>query len=353
MNPQYERFNERLEQSLNENRSGMRQESGAGASGGQQTEEEDLLDLARQFQATSHVRVDPVFAAELERRVLRHALTRPQTAGGWSLAQFWRLHRALALAVSLVLVLVLLGAGVFALAVRTTNPASPLYGLGHWQHSTPATATPSATSVDRATVDLQTARQQLLALQNVANPTQTDAYVRDLASFDTQLARATSLINALPAGDEKMLLTTQLTQLKGDARQKLHGWLGKLSAVAGAATTSELGRLGETVPHVSSASIVLPAHPQGSATIRVTGNGIQVGARLLVDGKVIPITGAFQGGQVIFVLTWGSEKHPHTLGIVNPDGTVAQTTNVTISTASKNGNGNGNGKGQGKEVCCP
>lgn len=345
MNPQYEQFDEQLEQLMKGYMPGANRESDARLEAGQQmeaTEVEDLLHLARQVQTTSHVRVDPVFAAELERRVLRHALTRPQATHHGPLVQFWHLHRALALTTILLLALTLLGAGVFALAAHTTSPANPLNGLGHWQQSAHDTAT--ASSADHATVDLQAARQSLLALQNVANSTQTSAYVQDLASFDAQLTRATGSINALPAGDEKTLLNSQLSQLKGEARQKLHGWLHALAAAAGVATTSELGRLGELVPQVSSASIVLPAHPKGNALIHVMGSGFQPGARLLVDGKVVSVTGTLQNGQMVFILTWTGEKHPHTLGIVNPDGTVAQTDHVTITTTSKNGNGNGNGK---------
>ncbi|HEX7734884.1 MAG TPA: hypothetical protein VF458_08475 [Ktedonobacteraceae bacterium] len=337
MNPQYERFNEQLEQSIKGSMPGAER---AGDASAEEVQGAELLRLARQFQETPHLRVDPVFAAQLERRMLRHALTRPRTARGWSLVQFWRLHRALA--ISMLLVLLLLGAGVLALVARTTNPASPLYGLGHWSQQ--ARSTPTAAPADLAAADLQTARLRLLALQNVANATQTGTYVQGLASFVTQLARATGSINALPAGDEKTLLSTQLAQLKGDARQKLRGWLRTLTPAASAATTSELGRLGESIPQVSSASIVLPAHPRGNATVRVTGSGLQPGARLLVDGKLISVAGTLQNGQMVFVLTWTSEKHPRTLGIVNPDGTAAQTSNVTVTTASKNSNGNGQGK---------
>jgi len=345
MNPQDERFNEQLERALKESTPGAGQVSNVGASADQQSavaEDADLLHLARQLQEAPHIRADPVFTVQLEQRMLRHALARRQVRRGWLLAQWRTPHRVLALAMSLCLVLILLGAGALALVARTTHLASPFSSVGHGQPSIQNTST--AAPADLAGADLQTARARLLALQQVATSTQTDAYVQGLANFEAQLARAAASINALPTGDEKTLLITQLAQLKGEARQKLRGWLHTLTPTASAATTSELGRLGESIPQVSSASIVLPAHPRGNATVRVIGSGLQSGARLLVDSKLISITGMLQNGQLVFVLPWTGEKHPHTLGIVNPDGTVAQTSNVGISTASKSNNGNGQGK---------
>src|SRR5690348_14562556 len=103
MNPQDERFNEQLERALKESTPGAGQVSNTGASAGQQStgaEDADLLHLARQLQGTPHIRVDPVFAVQLEQRMLRHALARQQVRRGWLLAQWRPQHRVLALAMS-------------------------------------------------------------------------------------------------------------------------------------------------------------------------------------------------------------------------------------------------------------
>lgn len=345
MDSQYERFNKRLEQSINGNIPYREDASDAETSAGQPPEETadaDLLGLARQLQATSHLRVDPSFAAQLERRVLRSALTRSLPSHGWSPVRFWRKRWVPTLAASFVLGVILLGAGLLLMFTHTDHLASPFSSP---EQTTTRSGTPTISPAYLATADLQTARQSLFALQNAANAAQTGVYVQRLASFDMQLTQATSAISALAAGNEKTLLSTQLTQLQGEARQKLRGWLHLLTPTASAATTSELGRLGESVPQVSSASIILPAHPKGSATVQVTGSGLQQGARLLVDGTLTSATGTLQDGKLVFVLTWTSEKHPHTLGVVNPDGTVAQTSKVTVTTASKDNNGNGQGTG--------
>jgi hypothetical protein len=349
MNPQHERFNERLEQAMKsttpdaQDGSHLLGEQRAGDS-----EIDELVDLAQRFQATPHLRVDTDFAETLERRVLRHALiSRQKAVRGGALVQFWRFHKVLVVTMSLCILLVLLGLGALALAAQTTNPANPLSIIKQWEQ--PARTTMTATTpIDQATVDLQTARASLQLLVNLTTPAQNNDYVQTLSHFDEQLTRTINAINVLPAGTHKTHLAGQLDLLKSDARQKLRGLLHTLTSTASAATTTELGHLGEQIPQVSSATIVLPAHPKETATIRMTGSGIQPGAQLLVNGKLMSITGTFQNGQVVFVLTWKSEQHPHSLGILNPDGTVAQTSNVTVQTAPKSGNGNANGNGSGK-----
>src|SRR5262249_3855826 len=71
--------------------------------------------------------------------------------------------------------------------------------------------------------------------------------------------------------------------------------------------------------------------------------GFQSSAQLLVDGKILAVIGTLQNGQMVFVATWNGEQHPHTLGLLNPDGTAVQTTTLTIlSTSEDNQAGTGN-----------
>jgi hypothetical protein len=49
----------------------------------------------------------------------------------------------------------------------------------------------------------------------------------------------------------------------------------------------------------------------------------------------------------IFVTTWTGNQHPHSIGILNPDGTAAQTTAITLQSSNDHGNGNGDGEGSG------
>jgi uncharacterized protein YwbE len=354
MNPQDEQLDERLSQLNKANTPGQSQYHPWRDDSSGNAEVDELTNLARHLQAAPQVRVDADFAQTLERRLLRQALTNQQAGARKSrLRQAWQRHRVAISFIGLgVLLLLLLGIGLLVLALQTAKPTNPLYSFEHGQTPGQTTSTPFPTLTstatlppDQASLDLQVARSHLQTLLTLTAPAQSSAYVQTLSQFDTQLTKAANAISALPAGTEKSDLSTQLSTLRSDARQQLRALLHTLTSTASAATTTELGRLGEAIPSVTGASIILPAHPKGNATISITGSGIQPGAQLLVDGKLVQATGTLKNGQIVFVLTWKSEKHPHSLGIVNPDGTVAQTTNVTITSAQKdNGNGNGSNK---------
>src|SRR5579883_2550146 len=125
MNPQDERLDELLSQ-LNRVSSpdtqGQSQTSGTG-----NAEIDELVHLARRLQTTPHVRVEAGFAQELERRLLRHALTtRHDSAPARTLHRYWRLHRVAISFIGLgALLLLLVGTGLLVLALQTAHPAPP------------------------------------------------------------------------------------------------------------------------------------------------------------------------------------------------------------------------------------
>jgi len=143
---------------------------------------------------------------------------------------------------------------------------------------------------------------------------------------------------------------SQLAVLQADARHTLRGLLSQLALLERLLTTDELGRLGYTVPHLVSVKIVLPAHPNGQAIISIAGDDIQPGAQLLMNNRLLDVRGSLQNGLYVFMASWVGNQHPQSIGILNPDGTAAQTTTITLNNSDehKNGNGNGNGNGKGK-----
>src|SRR5258708_25850654 len=114
--------------------------------------------------------------------------------------------------------------------------------------------------------------------------------------------------------------------MKADARHSLGGLLPQLALSERLLTTDELGRLGDTVPHLVSAEIVLPAHPNGQAVISIAGEDIQPVAQLLVDSRLMDVRGSLQNGWHVFVANCVWNQQPQRLGIHNPNGTAAQTT---------------------------
>ncbi len=349
MDAPHEQFNDRLEQVLRSPGSGTRDLTPATSALSEEAEAEveALLGLARQVQNAPFLRVDPRFAQTLEQRVMERAqLTRPVLARR-ARSQPRRVRLVL-LAAIIGITCLLLGLGIVFAGLRPSSPSAsrrtpPTGALASPGLTAPASST--ASPADLAMRDLALTRADLHQLSGLTAPTQTTAYLQALARFNTQFTSTMQAITALPAVTAKTTLLSQLTTLQMQSRQELRSFLPTLSSDAGAATTSTLGGLGESVPQVSSALLVLPAHPPGTATITLSGSNMQPGAFLLVDGKRLTATGTLQAGELVFVVAWPGKRHPHSLGLVNPDGTVAQTAQVTVTTATSNGKGQGHGKG--------
>ena len=353
MNPLEENLNAQLEQHVIPPGSARRQPNGSRLAANQSNPEiAKLVDAAHRFQVAPQLQVDPTFAALLERRMLRHALTHQQqrTTRGWSFLSAFRVARV-RLALIGVCCLLLLGAGSLAFA-HTTNPVAMVARLV--QH----VIDPSTSLADQAQTDLTSAHHILDILQNLTD--QPGAYLKSLNDFETQRAAAASAVASLPAGSSKQRLSTQLSTLNSTARQELSAFLPTLPLDAGDATTQELGKLGMSVPSLTGATLILPTHPNEQATIILSGANLQSGARLLVNDKPLSATGTLRNGQLVFVLDWDGEQHPHSLGLLDPGGTVARTSQISIQGGNgKDNNGNGNGNsdknstGNGKPTATP
>ena len=352
MKPPEERLNDRLEQAA----------WGSGPSGqhpvgftlrvGEREPDpqvEELVALARRLQQAHQLQVAPDFARQLERRLLRRS-AELQLQRGSRRRSFFSLLRArpaTSAVLSICLLLCLLGTGVLALAAQASTPTSPLYGLKRWEQTVQIQL--SGSPADQATLDLQFAREQLQTLSSLASTAHASAYQEALSDLNQQVNAAASAITKLPASAHRAQLVGELAGLKGDAIGVLRGLLARLALSEQLGTTTELARLGDTVPLLRQASLTLPDHPNERATISFTGTDLQPGAHLLLNGKVIDETGTLQGGQVVFVVDWNGNQHPSSLGILNPDGTATETTAITIRATGTGGTPGGNQNGNGNK----
>ncbi|HEX6479238.1 MAG TPA: DUF5667 domain-containing protein [Ktedonobacteraceae bacterium] len=312
-------------------------------------EVDELVALARRLQQAHQLQVTPDFARQLERRMVRR-YAEIQLQRGSRRHSFFSLLRArpaLSAVLGICLLFCLLSTGVLALAARVNDPTSPLYQLKGWEQHVQLQL--SGSPADQATLDLQFARDRLKTLPSLADTAHASAYRQALADLDQQVNAAATAINELPAGAHHTQLAGELASLKRDAIHVLRGLLARLALPEQLGTTSELARLGGMIPLLRQASLTLPAHPNGRATISFTGLDLQPGAHLLVDGKVIEETGTLQYGQVVFVMGWNGNQHPHSLGILNPDGTATETTAITIKGADTSGTPGGNQNGNGNK----
>jgi len=353
MKPLPERLNERLEQR------NARSSYGEGApdwllspvhAPSQDPEVDELVAVALRLQSAPPLQVDPDFAWQVEQRILTRnaALRLERPVRGWSFMRLLRAHPVFRVALSLCLLLLLLGTGVLVAAAQVTNPNNPLYAVKRWEQQVQVSLANSPENQAEST--LQSARDQLNMLVNLAGTTNTDAYREALVELDQRISAAARVIDALPAGAEHERLASEFATLKADARHTLRGLLSQLALPERLATTSELGHLGDTVPQLTNVEVIPPQNPNGQAIISISGDDIQPGAHLLVDSRLVEVTGSLQNGRYVFMTNWVGKQHPYSIGVLNPDGTAAQTTTITLNSSDdhENSNHGGNGNSKGK-----
>lgn len=224
-------------------------------------------------------------------------------------------------------------------AASITNPANPLYVLKRWEQHVQVPLSNSPTA--QAELDLQYARERLHTLASLTNPAHEDAYRQALADIDKQMNDATRAISALSAVPERNRLRNELSSREAEVRHTLRAFLPQLNVPDRLVTTDELGRLGDTVPHLLSVEI---DHEYSSCQriIIISGNNIQPGAQLLMDGQVSEAQGSFHNGVYVFMLSLSGNQLPRNIGILNTDDTATQTTTITMKSSNENSNGNGN-----------
>jgi hypothetical protein len=311
----------------------------------------DLIALASYLQQAPQIQVAPDFARQLERRIIRRQAELRLQRGHKrrSLFSLLRMRPVLSGVLGVCLFFCLLSTSVLALAAQITDPASPLYALKRWEQQVQIRFSSPA---DQAALDLQFAQDRLQTLASLADAAHEEAYEQALADLDQQINAAASAIKSLPAGASHDHLADELVSLKRETIKTLRLLLPRLTLSECLETTNELAHVGDRVPLLTRATLTLPAHPNGRATISLFGTTIEAGAHLLVDGRAIEGSGTLHNGQITFVINWNGNQHPRSLGLLNPDSTAAQTTTITITGTStststrgaSSGNQNSNGK---------
>ncbi len=363
MNPLHEQLNDRLESERQDARSWNSQKQldwlqpqPPVHASSHHSEVDELVALAHRLQASPSLQADPNFALRLEGRMLaRNAELRQKRSAGarwnWLFARPLRVHPVFVAALSFCLLVALLGTSVLVLAAQVSNPNNPLYLVKHWEQHVQVSL--ASSSAERAQLDLQFARDRLNTLAELTGVAHAEAYQQALTDLDQQISNTAQAINGLPAGPDRDQLASELTTLEADARHTLRELLPRLALPERLSTTGELGRLGDTVPRLKSAEIDLPAHPNGKATIIIIGDNLQPAAYLLVNDQQVEASGSLQNGAYIFLVNWNGNQHPRSIGILNADGTAAQTTAIVLKTSTSPGNGNGNGNNGKKPVSTP
>jgi hypothetical protein len=351
MRPQQERFNDRLEQMLWPTRRHRNDENGR-IPGWQEQEFEDLVEVAQRLRTLPQVQTSPDFAGHLEHRMLCRAaeLRLPRSGVRHRFCPTLRLRPALIGALACCLLFLVFSTGLLAFAAQVANPTNPLYMLRRLEQHVQISL--AGDQSGRAALDLQFAHDSLTALSSLADPAHTQAYEQALADLDQHLQHAALVINTLPNNAHRLQLATELQKLRAGAAHLLRSLLPGLSLAERLETTAQLARLGDTVARVFQGVVTLLSHPNWHAQVSLSGRNLRTGAQLLVDGRLTGVAGTVEQSLLVFALAnWSGARHPHVLGILNPDGTVAQTTTITVRLDAGDGNGNngsnGNGNGNG------
>jgi hypothetical protein len=345
MKPLYERLNHRLDQVVSPSQLSEQHQNGFLLSE-RDEETDELITLARRLREEEAVQVAPDFAQQLERRMLRHYAEVKLQQGSKKYAFFslFRAHHVLSAVLCVCFLFLLLSTSTLALAAQATNPDNPLYAVKNWEQHVQLLFAGNAEN--QASLNLQFAQGRLNALSSLTSANQAAAYRQALTDLDQNIDVSTAIINDLPAGAQHDRLAKELSSFKGDTIHVLRGLLSRLAIPERLTTTNELANLGDKVPQIDSAILQLPAHANEKAIISFTGGNIDSGAHLLIDGQLIDASGYLQNGQITFRIDWRGRSYPHSLGIMNPDGTVAQTVAIAAQNSGTNSNQGGNNGNQ-------
>lgn len=238
------------------------------------------------------------------------------------------------------------------------QPGSPLYALRQLEHHVGVPGVPSA--ADRARQQLSAADNALTALTAVVTQHGADAaYAQALATLRTDQATVAATVNSVTTTDRAQLLS-QLQDFQTRERDALHSALSQVGWNNCVATTQALGDLGESIPQITTASATRVTTDGGSYwRVELHGSGFAPGAALVVNGQRMGEVSNVTSG--VLSATFSASAigdQLFTLGVVNPDGAAAQTTQVgartgagdqptpvTEPTATPGDNHNGDGGG--------
>jgi hypothetical protein len=319
----------------------------------QREELEPLLQIADDLARVRNVFPAPAFADDLEAR-LRQRVSRQATAVldadddehapdyaptvpalgaisgrvGQSAPRHGRAHRRISWQVWSSLaaaVLLALTVTTFTLAA-SASPGSVFYAVRRGLESARTNLTNS--DAERTKLHIQYASDALNALDIAVAQHDSNAYGEALGRFTDELQQASSALTAVPAGNDHDTLGGSLDDLRARARRDLRAALASLSWPSRIATTSALGDVGETVVIVKQVSGVRSgASGARTWTVTITGSGFQNGAVLLVRGRPAGHVLSITPTQLTAQLSGGEDDAlAHGVGVGNPDGTAAATT---------------------------
>jgi len=243
--------------------------------------------------------------------------------------------------VAAAVLLLIVGASVLSTAAASAGPGSPLFGLHRAEQNVRVQLTSS--QGDRVRLHLSYAHEALTALDSaVAQRSGDPAYSSALSTLLTEQQAAADELASMPVGVERDGLSTQLANLRSNARGDLHAALHAISWQDRLTTTQALGELGEAILSVQDVKIT---HVNGQnvhlVQIVVSGTGFTPGAVVMVDSQQVGKTTSASATQLIAEIDTTTTHVPlRAIGVSNPDGTAALSPRIEQDTGANEGGGN-------------
>lgn len=203
-------------------------------------------------------------------------------------------------------------------------PDNPFYGLKQMANQVQLTFANDPQT--RASTQMTFLQHALDDLRTEVNDGHSDAAITQALNIvvsrthDSQQAVA-----ALPASAERGASQQDLARVLASEDQTLRQLLAHVDLPVRVLFTTQLGALGDQVPVVTSVRVI--AQLDGTFLVTLNGEFFASQAEFIVDGQPEGTVLRRNSGQLVVLLTrsaFSSTTHPHTFGVLNPDGTAAQ-----------------------------
>lgn len=295
-------------------------------------ESQELLDAAARLTQLRSINVPSSFERKLEQELRARVRTQkiaklnqsgqllpPAPVPGSTRAVHLLKRQAWAAIICLVALLLIICTGL--LVSGQGFPGNPFKQTAH-----PGTPHLSQSTQDPANAAIQQLYSSLSDLKTVVNERRSDDAIQHALNAVADWTRTSQQEAATPGATSATPATEQkLAQGIAQEKQTLHLLLSQVDWSMKLAFTHQLGVLREPVPTVTAANAHLLS--SGNTLVTLTGSNFSLQAQFLVNGK--PMGNISQRTTHSLVALIGDIEHltgTHTVGILNPDGTAAQTT---------------------------
>lgn len=217
--------------------------------------------------------------------------------------------------------LILAGISILTASTRSL-PGDALYGLK--QAEVQFTINLAGSPQERISVQLNQLHSELTDLTTVVRSGRGDNAIRiALNTLATETSNTQSAVSALPSGTDRDTAQQNLDSVLSEEDNTMRGLLNYVDWPIRLVITGQLGSLGDPVPTVTHATVLIQSNRR--LVITLTGTHFASGARLVIDGQPVGVVTRLTQGQLVAIINNATGLYgAHEIGVLNADGTAAQ-----------------------------